>query len=270
MYSINLKSVLTLSLLLLMTTTSGCAVAGPELKSETFFDINVHAGQIVTCHNPSDTLTIEGPTVMSFSYDGATSELFIDWQGRKVRFLPWENFSSEYPSDDEIHLLKNTIFPEVPFIDEQLAGIDEPDLHTWYSAYMEWNIVRSELEEQVRMDFAANNNSDRLAAATIVSQLFTNSELVETGSVEVVQSDTYSTDGSILLVYRGAMRDLQGVPVRTVVTLSNSYVAPVTSETTIDREDALVIHHALNSKLKTGESMLIELGTGIRVNPIGR
>lgn len=266
----NFKSVFALTMLVLMTTTSGCAVAGPELWSETFFDVNVYTDQVVTCHNHNDSLTITGPAVIGFNYKAATGELLMSHNGAWTRIRPLENQPSQRPTDDQIRHLQ-AIFPSVSFIDEVLAGAADPaDPTLWFEAYLEWDYVRSQMENQVRVEFANNSNPDRMMAATTASQPFFSSELIVEGSVEIYDSDSQNPDRFVQFVYDGAMRDTQGVPVRTMVMLKNTYQTPASPATTISREDAKVIHDAIYQILESGNSVLVELGSGLRVNPLGR
>lgn len=270
MYSINFKSVLTLAMLVLMTMTSGCAIAGPELRAETFFEIPVHADQTVTLNSPTENLTITGPDVITFDYDGATGELYINNQGRTVRFLPWENFPNEYPTPEQIAQLQSYYTVTAPYIEQELSGYTNPDLDTWFSAFRSWKGACKDLENQARLSFVDNPEADRFVAATTASQPIVDSELVEPGSVEIIEPNQETTEHSITLLYRGGMRDQWGTPVRTMVLLSENYNDEPATAPKIDREGALVIHHALFFKLDTREPMEIDLSSGFRTKPAGR
>lgn len=236
----------------------------PELRIMQFFPIELNAGDHLVYNGPNDSLTVEGPAVLNWIWESGS--LFCESSVGSIRVRPLEEFTSQPMTPEMIERARGH-FLSVPFIKEQLAGIDNPTNEIWATAYQEWLSSIRSLERSHKLSFQNSNSFNQTAVAAAIAVELNNNNLVVPGSATVADpGDPNSDDRDIWLTYMGVPPHEDGTPDQWVIMLRTNFQEHQTPASSISREDALRLHHAIYIALESSSSpLLVDLSAGVSI-----
>ena len=260
-----LKATLFLSLGLMLWPGLGCAKpVGPELRANQFFPFELAEGDQLVYQAPSGAVVVEGPATVKWEW--INGELFLESESGRIRVRPLEEFPHEEMTEQMIASARS-IYENVPFIEEYLAGNPSPTDQEWASAYTAWLDACGEFSTSLKNQF----KNDARETATVVldiADLANQHELVVPGTVEIVEA-AGTSDGvaSLLMAYKGMPLNEDGSYDKVILDLSRDWHEPTALPIGISREDALLFHHGINTLFESSSGPLfIDISQGLSVS----
>ena len=249
----------TLILMMIIATLPMASQADqPELRINSFFDIELTPGQDIVFHGAVDTLVVTSGQTALFRWEDGM--FFLGDGSSEIMIRPYKQRPPREPDPEKIAKIKRG-YVNVPTIAQLLAGKpDADDPLIWFEACSTWLEEQRTLLSAVKRQFINDSRTDRYLAALACVKTLQADPLVIPDTVEILGPDKHDADRYDIVLY------FEGMGARTVFPLLAEERPPHEPATSITRKAALSLHHLLWNLLSTGQPYTIELGGGIRTS----